>query len=123
MRPFFIFLIIFLFSAFKVYAEKLEKVNIYGNKRISKDTIIVFTKLKIGQNFNSENANQVIKNLYETNFFKEVSVKINSGILDIKLEENPIIQNIFITGVKNKKIIKIIEDQFTIREKDLMLNL
>ena len=117
MRPFFIFLIIFLFSAIKVYAEKLEKINIYGNKRISQDTIIVFTKLKIGQNFNNENANQVIKNLYETNFFKQVSVKINSGILDIKIEENPIIQNIFITGVKNKNIIKIIEDQFTIREK------
>ena len=117
MRSFFIFLIIFLFSAIKVYAEKLEKINIYGNKRISQDTIIVFTKLKIGQNFNNENANQVIKNLYETNFFKQVSVKINSGILDIKIEENPIIQNIFITGVKNKNIIKIIEDQFTIREK------
>ena len=68
MRPFFIFLIIFLFSTIKVYAEKLEKINIYGNKRISKDTIIVFTKLKIGQNFNSENANQVIKNLSDTNF-------------------------------------------------------
>ena len=117
MKAIFIFLIIFLLTAFKAYAEKVEKINIYGNKRISKDTIIVFSKLKIGQNFNSENANQVIKNLYETNFFKEVSLKINSGILDIKIEENPIIQNIVISGVKNKDIIKIIEDQFTVREK------
>ncbi len=117
MRIFILFFLSFVFYINTAYSEVLKKINIFGNNRISNETVIVFTKLEIGEEFNQEKANQVIKNLYETNFFKEVSLKVDSGILNIELIENPIIQNISITGIKNKDTIKAIENQFTIREK------
>ena len=51
--------------------------------------------------------NSIIKNLYETKFFENVSVSISNNILEIEVEENPLIQSVSIEGIKNKNIVKI----------------
>ena len=40
--------------------------------------------------------NNILKDLYETDFFKDISVNLNNQILSINVQENPIIENIFI---------------------------
>ena len=44
--------------------------------------------------------------LYNTNFFDLVSVKINNKILLIEVKENPIIQNINYEGIKSTSILE-----------------
>ena len=43
---------------------------------------------------------------YETDFFKEINLKVENNILKIEISENPIIEDIQINGLKNKKFEK-----------------
>ena len=82
------------------YAEEIKEIKISGNSRISDETIKVFSELDLNKNFEDIDLNNLIKQLYETNFFSDVNIKYENQILYIKVVENPIVQNIIIEGVK-----------------------
>ena len=86
------------------YSDVIEKIIIKGNDRVSNETVIMFSKLEIGDDIDDVILNQSLKELYFTNYFKNISISINNGIVEIKLSENPIIQNIQINGIENDKI-------------------
>ncbi len=85
-------------------SEIISNIKIIGNDRISKETIVMFSEVDINDNVNANVVNNVLKNLYNTNFFKDVSVNFKNNILEIKVIENPIIQNINYDGIKSNKI-------------------
>ena len=66
----------------------------------------MFSGLTIGQNITNKELNTSIKNLYKTNYFKDIKIKANNKTLEISVIENPIIQSIKINGIKNKSILK-----------------
>ena len=74
------FLFIIL-SLSKTYADKINKFEISGNDRISNETIILFSGYKINDDINSNDLNNVIKKLYETNFFENISINFKNNIL------------------------------------------
>ena len=84
-------------------AEIVTKVVVNNNDRISLNTIITYGNIKIGSDYSSGDLNNILKNLYKTNFFADVSLEINNNILIIKVVENKLIQKINITGVKSDK--------------------
>ena len=91
-------------------AEIFNEINITGNKRISFETILMFSGLKENINIDSEDLNLAIKRLYETDYFKDIEMVITKDKLEIKVIENPIIQTISIKGIRNKSIIKQLEE-------------
>ena len=105
-RHFKLLLISFLFylSLTPLFAEVVEKIEIQGNERISKETILLFSKTKIKDDLNSNHINEILKSLYDTNFFLDVSVEFKSKILTILVDENPIIENITYNGIKSKTL-------------------
>ena len=103
------FLILLLIKS--VSAEKIEKINITGNERISKDTIIIFGEINLEEDFNSDKINKILKNLYNTNFFEDIKINTKNNVLNILVIENPIIQNVEIQGIKANKLK---EDDFII---------
>ena len=99
-----IFLFIIFFTT-NVFSEIFSKITISGNKRISDETIKVYGNIKpLGSNLSSSELDQILKDLYETNFFKNVSVKIQNNILIIDLEEYPTINQLVILGEQANKI-------------------
>ena len=48
--------------------------------------------------------NKALKDLYYTNFFKNIDISLNNQIIKIVVKENPIIQKIIINGIKKNKI-------------------
>ena len=54
------------------FAELLKDINVIGNQRISKETIIVLGKIEVNSNYNDERLNTTLKELYNSNFFKDV---------------------------------------------------
>ena len=66
----------------------------------------MFSGLNIDTDIKKEDLNKSIKNLYKTNYFSNIEIKSIDKILEIKVEENPIIQSIKINGVKNKDILE-----------------
>ncbi len=95
----------FLLSFNIAYADIIKKIKIIGNDRISNQTIELFSKISLNQNISENDLNVILKNLYDTDFFKDVSVKFSNNTLTIKVKENQIIENINYVGIKSKRIL------------------
>ncbi len=112
-------IIFILFFATQLYAvEKIEKLKIIGNERISDETIKVYGKIKINEEVNENKINQILKRLYETNFFSDVKINLNNNILTVKVKEFPIINQLIITGEPNQKIKKELKKNISLKEKN-----
>ena len=101
------FLLISIFLSFLVnfsHAEKINNIVVDGNKRLSKESIIVFGNIIINNDYNDQNLNIILKDLYSTNFFKDITLSIKNSVLYIKVVENPIIEDLKINGISNKKL-------------------
>ena len=72
-----IFILVALFIVFfnnNSYSEVINKVEVKGNERISLETIVVFGDISIGKDYNLSDINLLIKKLYETTFFSNISL-------------------------------------------------
>ena len=116
-KVFFLSFIVYLnFSI--LFAENVKIIEVNGNERISSETIKVFSKVEIGNDLNENTLDNITKDLYSTNFFKNISIRFIDGKLSINVIENPLVQNLEINGVKNKDLNKAISDQLSIKEKN-----
>ncbi|MDA7471853.1 outer membrane protein assembly factor BamA [Candidatus Pelagibacter ubique] len=95
--------ILSFFLTFSSYAKNYEKIIINGNERISSETILVFSEIYEDQSLNENSINSILKKLYKSGYFKDVSVKIENNNLIINVLENPVIQTVYINGIKRKK--------------------
>jgi outer membrane protein insertion porin family len=98
-------------------SEIINKIEIDGNIRISDNTIKVFIDYDIGDNIELQDTDVILKNLYETMFFQNVSVTFRNNILNINLIENPIIENISYNGIKADKILEVITKNLSLRNR------
>ena len=106
-------IIIFLLNFFiyqSAFSEIIKNFEIKGNFRVSNETVIMFSNLKIGDNVTKNDLNEALKNLYYTDYFKDVSISLEDGYLKIVLIENPIIQSVEIKGVKQNNIYEKLRD-------------
>ena len=99
-----IYTFLFLLICNSLAAEIINKIEIKGNQRISSETIKMFANVSLGNDFDSSDFNITLKNLYDSDFFNSIELKIENNILNIYVEEYPIIQNLFIEGIEKKKI-------------------
>ena len=99
------------------FSEIIKKIEITGNNRISDETILMFSKVNTGQSVKNNEINQILKDLYNSNFFNNVSVKIEKNKLFIKVDEAPLIKDIKITGVKAEKFKKAIRDSLILKPR------
>ena len=93
--------ILFFLLFFSASSEVIKKIEISGNERISNETILMFSSVNIDDHLDKDQINEILKNLYNTNFFEDVSVKFESNNLNILVKENPIIENIIFNGIKS----------------------
>ena len=100
------------------HAEEIEKFSIIGNNRVSSETIILFTELKVNQSIDDNILNDVIKKLYLTNFFENINLSFDNGILSIQVQELPIIQEIRFNGIKSKTQIENFKNNISLKEKN-----
>ena len=85
--------------------------------RISDETVLMFSRISEGQNFDNSMLNEVLKNLYDSNFFSDVSVKFEDNIIKINLEEAPLIKDIKISGIKAEKFKKLIRESLILKPR------
>jgi len=109
--------LIFLFFSSFAFSDVLDKIQITGNDRVSDETIKLFISVEVNDEINDVKLNNVLKDLYETDFFKDISLKFENQILSIKVLENPIIENIFYNGIKSNRILEIIKQGTLIKER------
>ena len=118
MKKIFILFVLFLMTLLNnANAELLKKIEIKGNKRISNETIVLFSGIQIEEDVNSDKLNDIISDLYETNFFSDVKINFTNNVLTISVIENPIIQTIIFNGIKAEKIQKQLKNVIKLKEK------
>ena len=102
MKNFFTILIFLVISNVSL-AEIIKDIKINGNERISDETVKVYGDIQINQDVNNLKINEIIKNLYSTNFFKDIKVVVKDKTLIIDLIEYPVINEVIVVGEKTKK--------------------
>ena len=86
--------------SFNSYAKDfvINKIEINGEKRISESLILKsIPKLK-NRIINDSILNNITKNLYRTGYFSDITININNKILNITVEEFPIINQVLFSG-------------------------
>ena len=115
-------LFIILFSAFlftTTKADIVNKINITGNQRVSDETVKIYGEIDINKkkDYSAKDLDKILLNLYSTNFFKDIKVNINNGILNISLKEYPVINELIITGETKDRIVEDIKKIITLKQK------
>ena len=116
-KSFLIIFFVLIAFHFKSNAEVVKEIDIQGNERISPETIILYGDISKGKDYNSSDINDLIKKLYETSFFLNISVKLINGKLNVIVEENPVINSIIFDGEKADKYKEVILERVSLREK------
>ena len=111
-----IFIILFFFSSYS-FSDIVNKIEIIGNERISDETIKLFIQVELKDEINKAKLNDIIKDLYETDFFSDIIVNFKDQILSINVQENPIIENIFYEGIKSNRILDIIKKETSVKSR------
>ncbi len=100
------------------FSEVIKEFKIEGNERVSSSTIVNFSEVKKNSELSPSDFNKVLKNLYSTTFFEDVSLSVENGILTIKVKEYPIVQSITFNGLKAKKFKEDLYERITLKEKN-----
>ncbi len=114
-NSFLIFLIILFLKTSISFSNDylIKKVEIKGNKRIPESYITNITNRYINKKITDEEINLITKDLYQSDFFDDISVKVDNDTLFVEVIETPIINEIyffgnsFLTDEQLKDIVKI----------------
>ena len=112
-----LFFLIWLLISGQALSAAVNKIEIIGNDRIADETIKMFISVDIKDEINDKKLNKILKDLYETEFFKDISVKFDNQILSIIVQENPIIEKIIYNGIKSSRILEIIKQDTLIKQR------
>ena len=116
-KYFLFFLIILFYPISYLKSDIINNIQITGNERIPDETILMFSKFSVGDSLTEDSLNKILVDLYESNFFEDVSIIFKDNKLIIDVKENPLIQNINFKGIKAKKILEAIKDGLKLKER------
>ena len=116
------FLIVLFVCISSAKAEMVSEIQVVGNERIDIETIKVYGNLEVNKNYSSVDLNDVIKNLYSTEFFENVSLSLQNEKLTIEVKEYSTINTIQLNGEKSNTIKKLILERLSLKEKQSFIS-
>jgi len=90
-------IILLSFNSF-LFAEIVDDINIKGIQRVEPGVIFDSIPFDIGDDLKDLNPSDIIKYVYKTGQFRDVSVEFEDGILTVVVSEKPIISSIEFKG-------------------------
>ena len=85
-------------------AKPIKSIEILGLDSISRGTVLSYLPVETGDEYNNQVSGQIIRDLYKTNFFKDIEVSQEDDILKINLQENPHIKYMDVLNYSDKVI-------------------
>ena len=110
-------IVLVFFLSFKLNAAVINEISINGNERISDETIKVYGGININDNIDENKINDILNDLYSPNFFENVEVKEINGVLQVTVEEYPVVNQLLIEGEPSKRIQEKIENLISTKQK------
>ncbi|MXP27320.1 outer membrane protein assembly factor BamA [Porphyrobacter algicida] len=87
--------------------ETVKTISVAGAERLEPQTVLSYIRLRPGDVWTEAAGDQVLKDLYATELFSNVSVAYKDGNVTITITENPVVNRIILEGnkrIKNDKI-------------------
>ena len=109
-----LFICIFFVSA---KADIVKDIKLENNNRVNKESVLAFGNINLGKNYSETELNQILVDLYNTNFFSDIKLRIENDILIITVTEKKIIQTILLEGIKSKENKETILRQLKLKDK------
>ncbi|WP_443972025.1 outer membrane protein assembly factor BamA [Sphingobium sp. CR28] len=88
----------------------IKSINVTGSQRLEPDTVLSYTKLRVGQPYTRESLDAALKDLYASELFSDVQIRDDNGALTVTVVENPVINRIVLEGNKRLKDEKILPE-------------
>ena len=105
------------FLIFNVSAEVVKKLEVNGNTRVSAETIKIYGKIKLNENYTEKEINDVLQNLNSTNFFEDIEINLSNNTLIINVKEYPTVNQLILIGEKSSRIKSQITKAISTKEK------
>ena len=105
--------LLLLFFTTQAFTNPINKINFIGLNNTSERTLLSLMPFEAGQNFSPYVSDQIIKSLFKTELFENISIVKNEKSLNITLKENPTIKyleielssdSVFSNWLKGEKI-------------------
>ena len=117
LKVLFLSLVVLFLFIHNLHSEIIKNIKISGNERITNETLLTFLPPLLDKEITDSEINSITKNLYETNFFKDVTIELKDDLLLINVVENPIIQNIFYNGIKSDSLLDFLTDGVNLKDR------
>ncbi len=86
----------------------IKSLRVDGSQRIEPETVLSYTRLRVGQAYTNESLDQALRDLLASDLFADVSIDgVQTGDITIRIRENPIINRVVFEGNKALKQDKI----------------
>ncbi len=91
--------------------QTIKTLRVEGAQRIEAETVLSYTKLRVGVPYTTETLDQALKDLQASDLFADYSIAgVADGNIVLRVRENPIINRVIIEGNKALKIDKITKE-------------
>jgi len=89
-------------------ARTIKSLRVEGSQRIEPETVLSYTKLRVGIPYTPETLDQALKDLQASDLFADYSISgVETGDIVVRIRENPIINRVIFEGNKALKTDKI----------------
>ena len=105
------------FSQANAEANTISKIEIIGNTRTEKSTVLSYMPLKKGDVYTQQKADESLKKLYSTGFFSKININFQNQTLTVSVTENPIINQVDFLGNKALKT-EVLSQELTSRTRE-----
>ena len=84
-----------------VPVRTIRSLRVEGSQRIEPDTVLSYTKLRVGIPYTAETLDQAIKDLYASDLLANVEIEgVDTCDIVVRVRENPIINRVVLEGNK-----------------------
>ena len=91
---------LFLSSPLMAQTFEVDDIKVSGLKRVSSEIVFSAISIEAGMSVNEADLQQLIRDLFATEYFSDVQAAVNEDILSIRVVERPVINLILIEGNK-----------------------
>ncbi|MGL4427093.1 MAG: outer membrane protein assembly factor BamA [Alphaproteobacteria bacterium] len=116
-RVFFIFSYVGCFASFG-YAGMVQKIQVEGNVRVDKQTVLSHLTFKQGEDVGPERLDAALKTLFATGLFADVVFQVRGNTLWIKVVENRMINQVAFEG-NDKVTDEIFKEEIKIKPREV----
>ena len=99
-RIFFLLFVFFFINLSHADEQQLNFIEIDGNNRVTNEEIIEYSNFEIGKVYVQNDISEMIKRLFSTNLFTDISIIAKNNTLIINVIETPIVSGINVEGNK-----------------------